>query len=146
MKMRRVAQEHNQALSLHFSVLTAFFQECAGKDLVQVQPGWKHKLVLMLRTGYSTFLLRRTKLYPAAVSNGHLSVLAFTFLLVDSIRCATEAEVAGGEQIIDHTQGFLPGERAPLLQMLSATPALLPLKEGKYKKGFPRNSRKIFLN
>lgn len=103
MKMRRVPQDHNQALSFHFSIPVALFQECDGKVLVQVHPGWKHKLVLMLRTGHSTFLLRRTNLYPAAESNGHLTVLAFTFLLVDSIRFATEAEVAGGKQTTDHT-------------------------------------------
>lgn len=144
MKMRRVAQDHNQAFSFHFSVPMALFQEYAEKALVQVQPGWKHKLVLMLRTGHSTFLFRRTNLYPAAVSNGHLTVLAFTFLLVDSIRRATEAEVAGGEQITEHTQGFLLGEQAPLLQMLSATPALLPLNKGKYKEGFPGTAGKYF--
>lgn len=63
---------------------------------------------------------------------------------MDSIRHATEAEVAGGEQATDHTQGFLPGERAPLLQMLSATPALLPLKKGKYKESFLGTEGKYF--
>lgn len=58
---------------------------------------------------------------------------------MESIRCATEAEVAGGEQATDHTQGFLPGERALLLEMFSAIPSLLPLKKGKYQESFPEN-------
>lgn len=144
MKMRRVPQDHNQALSFCFSISMALFQECAGKVLVEVHPGWKHKLVLVLGIGHGTFLLRRTNLQPAAMSNGHLTVLALTLLLVDSIRQVTEAEVAGGEQTTDHTHSFLHGDQAPLLQMLSMTPALLPLEKGKYKEGFPGTAGKYF--